>query len=200
MENKIWIRIEFNDYCLMEGRDELIAELKKVCPVQVRKKWYPSFCTGMEFFLSLNFNLNLVDFVNNVIIPGAELWALQKVCGKIWSAFKTFLEKNEDYDIQQLDLTYDDVVIRFKGSPNYVAMLQFYQTIAHHLQVLKHNEINNIFEISLPYAEIEDDENGSNIIREIGWDYPDADLLWKVKYLLGCETCYYNPAKEIVVI
>ena len=199
MDNQIWIRIEFNNDCHLQGKEELLDELREVCPVQVRNKWYPSAFPGLEFLVSLNFNLSLAEFVNNVVIPNVEFLALYKVCSKVWDAFRRFLEKNKDFDLQQLNLTYDDVVIRFKGSPNYVAMVQFYQNIGHHLQVLQNNNITDIFEISLPYAEVEDDEKGSKSIREVWWDYPDADLLWKIKYMLGCETCYYNPVNETIV-
>lgn len=199
MENKIWIRIEFNNDGQLKGKEELLGELQEVCPVQVRNKWYPSAFPGLEFLVSLHFNINLADFVNNVIIPNIEFLAFYKVCSKVWDAFKVFIKKNEEYDLQHLELCFDDVVIKFNGNPSYGTMIQFYQNIARHLGVLRDNGITGIREIKLPYYEITEDETGRKRIEETNLDKPEGKLLWKVNYYLGCETCYYNPKKLEII-
>lgn len=70
--NSAWIRIQFNKDNQYEGSEELVKELKEICPVQVSTKWNPSACTGLELLLTLNFNLSFGAFLNNVLIPGAE--------------------------------------------------------------------------------------------------------------------------------
>ena len=199
MENNLWIRIEFNDYNLLQGKDELLNELREVCTVQSRNKWYPAACTGLEFLVDINFNLTLQEFVNNVIIPGFEYWVVGKAFSKIWSAFKAFLEKNKEYDIQSLKLYFNDVVITFRGSPSYGTMMKVYQSLPRHLDILQENGITEISEIRFPYCEVVDEETGEKTYKESFWDNTDDDLLWKVRYMLGCESCYYNPNTEKVI-
>lgn len=199
MENNIWIRIQFNDYSLLEGQDELVAELSELCPVQSRKKWYPAFCTGCEFIVSLNFNLTLADFLNNVLIPGAELWTFCKACKGVWGAFDKFLKKNEGFDLESLELCFNDVTIKVHGSPSYGTLIKLYQSFSYHFEVLRKNNITDICEITLPYSEREDDEKGENFYDRAYWNIPEEDILWKIKYMLGCGTCYYNPSKELLL-
>lgn len=199
MEHNLWIRIEFNNTCYLEGRDELIKELVKVCPVQTRNSWYPAAFPGLEFFVDINLNLTLHDFVNNVIIPGVQCWAVGEACSKVWSAFSKFLKKNKEYDIQQLKLYFNDVVITFRGSPSYGTMMKVYQSLPHHLDILQENGITEISEIRFPYCEVVDEETGEKTYKESFWDNTDDDLLWKVRYMLGCEICYYNPNTEKVI-
>lgn len=199
MENKTWIRIGFNNACYLEGKDELLKELREVCPVQSRDEWLPSAFPGFELFLDINFNLNLHDFINNVVIPNAEFIGLIKVCKQIWTAFKSFLDKNEEYDFQHFNLYFDDVVIVFRGNPSYGTMMKVYQSLHHHLDVLEKNNITEISEIRFPYCEEENEKTGETEYMETYWDNEDKELLWKVKYMLGCETCFYNPQKESII-
>lgn len=199
MENKLWIRIEFNSDCNLVGRDELLEELSKVCPVQSRNKWYPAAFPGLEFLVGISLNFTLHEFVNNVLIPGVEFLAISKAWSRIWDAFKKFLDENKDYDFQQLKLYFDDVVITFKGNPSYGTMITIYQSLSHHLEILQQNGITEISEIVFPYCEDLDEGTGEKQFNETYWDNTDDELLWKVKYSLGCETCYYNPQKEEII-
>lgn len=201
MENNgIWIRIQFNDYNRLEDTEELVAGLKEICPVQVSTKWYPAACTGVEFFLALNFNLSLSAFVNNVIIPGAEFAAICKAATAVWKLFDKFLKKNESFDLQKLELTFDDITLVFHNVMSYGALLKFYKELPEHLRVLQQEKIENILTIKLPYIEEIDDETGETSFRE--WTLEDEDeevIFWKVLYELGCEKCYYNPDKREVI-
>ena len=194
MDNQVWIRIQTNNYCQLKGQDELIAELQKLCPVQDRKEWYPSFCTGLEFLLSLNFNLSLVDFLNNVLIPQAESYLLCETLKKIWHVFTEFLKKNEEYDLQRLKLTFNDVDIKVVNSPSYGELLELYKSFPRHFDILRKKDIEGISEIELPYKmEIDENENEQRFSKS-NWD--EKELWWKIKYYLGCETCCYNPSTE----
>lgn len=197
--NAIWIRIQINNYSLLEGQDELISELSELCIVQAKKKWYPAACTGCEFLVALNFNLTLEAFLNNVLIPGAELWAFTKICRKVWDTFSKFLKKNEGFDLQNLELCFNDVTIRVVGSPTYGTLVKLYQSFPHHFEILKKKEITEMSEIILPYTECIDEESGETTYDWTYWDTPEEKLLWKIRYLLGCETCYYCPKKEIII-
>jgi len=53
MTNDIWIKITFNSKEQVEGKNELIEELRQVCVVQERKLWYPSCDSGAEFFAEI---------------------------------------------------------------------------------------------------------------------------------------------------
>ena len=194
--NSIWIRIQINNYRLLEGLDELISELSELCTVQTRKEWYPASCTGCEFLVALNFNLTLEAFLNNVLIPGAELWAFTKICKKVWDTFSKFLKKNEGFDLQNLELCFNDVTVRVIGSPTYGTLVKLYQSFPHNFEILKKNEITDISEIILPYSLRKNEEEGITTPEWAYWDTPEEEILWKIRYLLGCETCYYSPYTE----
>ncbi len=196
MENRIWIQIQFNNYNQYDGCEELIEELKEICPVQERKKWYPSAGTGLELLLALNFNLSLSAFLNNVFIPGLEFAGVVKAANLIWKSFDKFLKKNEEFEIHQLELTFDDVVIKVEGCPTYGMLLNLYQQLPHHLEVLKGNGLEDICEIKLPYIMNTDGEADKKTFEVAYWDDNENEHLWRIRYNLGCETVFYKPAAE----
>lgn len=198
MENNgIWIRIQFNTNNQYEGADELVSELKEICPVQLSTKWYPAACTGLEFDLALNFNLTLSAFLNNVIIPGLEFAAVCKAAVAVWKCFESFYKKNEAIEIKELELTFDDVTLLFEDVMSYGALLKFYNELPDHLRYLERNEVKNISKIKLPYIKYTDEEAGKELYRE--WsleDDGDEEIFWKITYERGLEKCYYNPLKK----
>lgn len=202
MENNgIWIKIQFNDYNQLENTDELVTELKKICPVQASTKWYPAACTGMEFLLSLNLNLSFSAFLNNVLIPGLEFAGFCKVLHAVWNCFDKFFKKNEGFDLQKLELTFDDVTLIFYNVMSYGALLRFYYDMPDHIKYLENHDIHNISLIKLPYIEYTDDETDEKSYRE--WSLEDGcedELYWKIIYERGCERCYYNPNKKEITV
>lgn len=197
MESGIWIRIQFNNYNQYEGSKELISELKQVCIVQDCKKWYPSACTGLELLLGLNFNLTLLEFLNNVVIPGAEFAGIVAASRKIWKAFDKFIKRNEEtFELLHLELTFDDVVIKIENRPTYGYLLNLYQQLPHHMSVFKKEGIEELSEIRLPFIEIIDEETGRQKYVVAYENTLEETHLWRLKYLYGCETVFYNPSKE----
>ena len=195
-----WIQIQFNTYNLYDGSDELVRELKEICPVQASTKWYPAACTGFELLLSLNFNLSLSEFLNNVLIPGAQFSCVCAAAKTIWKCFDKFYKKNHAIEIHELNLTFDDVTFLFENVMSYDAMRKFYDELPEHLQHLESENIKNISEIKLPYIEEKDDETGEISYRE--WSLEDGDeeeLFWSITYERGLERCLYNPQKKEVI-
>lgn len=201
MENNgIWIRIQFNTNNQYEGADELVSELKEICPVQTSTKWYPAACTGLEMLLSLNLNLSLSAFLNNVLIPGAEFAGVCAAAKAIWKSFDKFYKKNEVIELNEFSLNFDDVTILLKNVMSYGALQKFYEELPEHLRHLESDGVKNISEITLPYIEQIDDETGKISYRR--WsleDGDDEDLLWKIDYERGLEKCYYSPRKKEVI-
>ena len=198
--NGIWIRVQFNTNNQYEGADELVKELKQICPVQASTKWYPAACTGLEMLLSLNFNLSLSAFLNNVLIPGAEFAGICAAAKAIWNSFDKFYKKNEVIELNEFSLNFDDVTILFKNVMSYEALKKFYEELPEHLQYLDKEGVKNIREIKLPYIEEIDDETGKIGYRT--WSLEDGDdeeLLWKIDYERGLEKCYYNPRKKEII-
>lgn len=197
IENKIWIRIQINNKSELEGKEELVTMLRELCPVQERKIWYPSACTGMEFLLSLNFNLSIIDFLNNVLIPGGEYWLLSETVKKIWSVFSDFLKKNKGSDLQKLDFIFDDVIIEITHNPSYGTLLGLYRDFPRHIKILQKQSITEISKIVMPYKlEINEDEGTQNFVPSY-WD--EEEQWWRVEYLWGCENCFYNPSTEKLI-
>lgn len=202
MENNgIWIRIEFNTNNQYEGTDELLKELRGICPVQASTKWYPAACTGLEFDLALNFNLTLSAFLNNVVIPGLEFAAVCKAAVAVWKCFEKFYKKNEAIEIKELELTFDDVILLFNDVMSYGALLKFYNELPDHLHYLKSKGVENIRKIKLPYIKYTDEDSGKETYRE--WSLEDGneeELFWKISYERGLNSCLYNPKKKEVMV
>ena len=198
--NGVWIRVQFNTNNQYDGADELVSELKQICPVQSSTKWHPAACTGLEMDLTLNFNLTLSAFLNNVVIPGAEFAGVCAAAKAIWKCFDKFYKKNEAIDIQEFNLNFDDVTILFKDVMSYSALQRFYEELPEHLNYLAKEGVKNISEIKLPYIEVIDDETGK--IKYRSWSLEDGDdeeLLWKIDYERGLEKFYYNPRRKEIV-
>lgn len=198
--NNIWIRITFNSYNNLDDKDALISELRQVCPVQEGKRWYSHACTGLEFVVEFFINSPLSDFIKGIVLPGLAWDATKTALKKISSAFSTFLAKNEGFDLQHLQLTFDDVVIKVNGIDTYGFLLRLYQMLPHHLEVLSRIGITDVVKIELPFIEgDETDKYGNKEYYYPPLDTPEDEYLWKITYLLGCESCYYKPSTEKTV-
>ena len=198
--NSAWIRIQFNTYNQYEGSDELIKELKEICPVQVSTKWYPSACTGLELLLSLNFNLSFNAFLNNVLISGTEFAGVCAIAKAIWRCFDKFLKKNEAFDFQKLELNFDDVTLVFLNVMSYGALLKFYMELPKHMDVFNKNGLKNVSMIKLPYIQDPSDEKDKKSFREWILEDEEEEIFWKVIYERGLERCFYNPNNREIVI
>lgn len=200
MCNDIWIQLTFNSNGDLEGKDELIEELRKVCVVQERKEWYPAACTGSEFFAALNFNLTLTAFLNNVLIPGAELWAFTAACKAVWKAFGNFLKKNEGFELQTLTLTFNDatIVVNETLENHYGFLVSLYQILPKHWAKLQKLGLKNIDRIELPVLP---NDNSIDLLEKYCTDDEKSpeNCLWMIRYELGLEYCYYCPAIMDVV-
>lgn len=191
---KIWIQIRFNSYNQLDGCDEFVNELEKICPVQRNEEWYPSACSGMEFVLKLFINGPIGAFISDIVLPGLA-WDVTKVAFfKIHHLFKVFLDKNEGFDLQKLEFTFDDIALRFNSIESYSALLNFYHILPEHLREMKKLKINDITKIELPLIEATDEETGERYYRYPYLGCPKEEFLWKVTYYKGFETCYYKPS------
>ena len=196
MENNVWIRITFITASQLKGEDELVNELKEICVVQSPKKHLAAFCSGFEFFTELYLNVTLEEFIKNVVITGLAWDGTKAVIAKIWEAFKKFLERNDSFDLQRLQLNFDDAVIRINGVSSYGFLLRLYQSFPHHFEVFRKNGMAEISLIRLPYIEKQDEETGRIKMEDPDFDPPEEEYLWRVEYLNGCNVCYYKPATE----
>jgi len=196
MENNVWIRITFITASQLKGEDELVNELKEICVVQSPKKHLAAFCSGFEFFTELYLNVTLEEFIKNVVITGLAWDGTRAVIAKIWEAFKKFLERNDSFDLQRLQLNFDDAVIRINGVSSYGFLLRLYQSFPHHFEVFRKNGMAEISLIRLPYIEKQDEETGRIKMEDPDFDTPEEEYLWRVEYLNGCNVCYYKPATE----
>jgi hypothetical protein len=200
MSNDIWIQLTFNSYGNFEGKDELIEELRKVCVVQERKKWYPAACTGAEFFATLNFNLSFTAFLNNVIIPNVVFLAFIVACKAIWKAASSFLKKNKGFELQTLTLTFNDatIVVNETLENHYGFLVRLFQSLPKHWAKLQELGLKNIDMIELPVLHTDASvELLEKYCSEEG-ETPE-NCLWLISYELGLEHCYYSPAMMKVV-
>ena len=194
MGKEVWIRLTFITASQLEGEEELVNELDEVCIVQTPKKHLPAFCSGFEFIADLYLNVTLEEFIKNVVITGLAWDGTKAVFAKIWAAFKKFLERNESFDLQRLQLNFNDAVIRINGVSSYGLLLRLYQSFPHHFEVFRKNGLTEISLIRLPYIEKKDEETGRIKMDEPDFDTPEEEYLWRVEYLNGCDVCYYKPA------
>lgn len=174
----------------------MVNELKEICVVQSPKKHLAAFCSGFEFFTELYLNVTLEEFIKNVVITGLAWDGTKAVIAKIWEAFKKFLERNDSFDLQRLQLNFDDAVIRINGVSSYGFLLRLYQSFPHHFEVFRKNGMVEISLIRLPYIEKQDEETGRIKMEDPDFDTSEEEYLWRVEYLNGCNVCYYKPATE----
>ena len=198
MENKIWIRIESNNYCLLEGKDELIENLRQVCVVQEKKVWYPAACTGFEFVSEILFNSTLSEFIQNIVVGGLAWDVIKKTCVKILESLGNFAQKNNEFDFGNWKLCFDDVTIIVSENLNYAQIVNIYQKFPYHLENLKKKDISQITQIELMYYESIKEESHKTEIKKV-CDVSENELLWKVWNSYGCGRCYYIPANETLI-
>lgn len=200
MCNDIWIQLTFNSNGVFEGKDELIEELRKVCVVQERKKWYPAACTGAEFFAALNFNLTFTSFLNNVIIPNVEFLAFIVACKAIWKATSTFMKKNEGFELQTLTLTFNDatIVVNETLENHYGFLVRLFQSLPKHWAKFQELGLKDINRIELPVLPTDDSVELLEKYCTEEVENPE-NCLWLIRYELGLEHCYYSPAMMKVV-
>lgn len=197
MENNVWIRLTFITASQLEGQDEFVEELKKICIVQTPKKHLPAFCSGLEFFAELYINVSLEDFIKNVVITGLAWDGTKAALANIWKSFKGFIERNHDsFDLQRLQLYFNDAIIRVNNVDSYGFLLRLYQSLPHHFDIFQKEGLEDISLISLPLVEKFDEETGRKIMDDADFETPEGEYLWKVEYMNGCSVCYYKPATE----
>ena len=198
MENKIWIRIVSNNYCLLKDKDELIEELRQVCVVQEKKVWHPAACTGFEFVSEILFNSTLSEFVQNIIVGGLAWDAIKKACAKILESLNNFAQKNNEFDFWNWKLCFDDVTIKISEKLSYAQIVNIYQKFPYHLENIKGKDISQIIQIELMYYESIKEESHKTEIKKV-CEVSEDELLWKVRNSYGCGLCYYIPANETLI-
>jgi hypothetical protein len=202
METKqipFWVLIRFNSYNQLDGCDEFVHELKKICPVQRQEEWYPSACSGLEFVFNLFINSPITTFITGVVLPGLA-WDVTKAAFiKAHDLFKHFLENNEGVDIQELVITFDDIALCFNGAGSYGTLLNFYHMLPMHLQELKKQRIEDISKIEFPFIEYIEDDTGEKYFRPPVLGYPEETYFWKITYYKGCEVCFYQPSSKKIL-
>lgn len=200
MNNDIWIKITFNSKENVEGKDELINELRQVCVVQERKLWYPSFDFGSEFFAEVLFNCDLAKFIQNVVIAGIAWDAIKIACIKVWSAFAKFAERNEGTDLQTLTLNFNDAIIKVNGilGDNYLFLVKLFQCLPKHWNKLQELKLNDIIKIELPVLP---NDHSVELLEKYCTEEDETpeNCLWHIHYELGLENCYYSPLKKKIV-
>ena len=197
MENNVWIRLTFITASQLKGQNEFVEELKEICVVQTPKKHLPAFCSGFEFFAELYINVSLEDFIRNVVITGLAWDGTKAALAKIWKSFKGFVERNHDsFDLQRLQLCFNDAVIRVNGIDSYGFLLRLYQSLPHHFAILQKEGLEDISMITLKKKKKKDEETDRITMDTSYFDTPEEEFLWRVDYMNGCCVCYYRPATE----
>lgn len=200
MTNDIWIKITFNSKEQVEGKNELIEELRQVCVVQERKLWYASADTGAEFFAEVLFNTPLGQFVQNVVIGGLVWDALKMSCAKIWDAFSTFAKKNGSIDLQSLTFSFNDATVKINGTlgDNYGFLVRLFQSLPKHWAKFQELGIKDIIKIELPVLP---NDHSVELLEKYCTEEVETpeNCLWMIRYELGLESCYYSPAKMEIV-
>lgn len=198
--NNLWIRITFNSNNYLKGKDSFVSELKKICPVQVREEWYPSACTCFEFYIELFVNSPIGVFIKDVVLPGMAFEITKSAFFSISNSLKKFLGKNEEYNLEYLQLSFDDITIKINDVNSYGFLLRFSKSLPHHLDVLKTLDVREISKIELPFILSNDfDEGYDDPILYPTDDNKEEDYIWKITYLYGCDICYYCPSLEELV-
>ena len=200
MNNDIWIKITFNCESNLEGKEELIEDLRKVCVVQERKLWYPAACTGSEFFAEILFNSPLTQFIQNIVIPGLAWDALKFGCSKVWEAFSKFAKKNEGFDLQTLTLTFNDASVNVNGTlgNHYGFLVHLFQCLPKHWAKFQALGLKDIIKIELPVLP---NKYNVELLQQYCTeeDKTPENCLWYLEYELGLENIYYSPALMKIV-
>ena len=195
MTNDVWIKITFNSKERVEGKEEMIEELRQVCVVQERKLWYASFDSGSEFFAEVLFNTGLGLFIKNVVVPGLEWDAIKYACSKIWSAFSKFAERNDGLDLQTLTLSFNDATVKVNGTlgDNYLFLVKLFQCLPKHWAKFQSIGISDIIKIELPVLP---NEHNVELLQQYCTEDEETpeNCLWYIRYQLGLESAYYSPA------
>lgn len=188
----VWLRVSINNNSLLKGTEDLIAELKSSYPVQFRKEWYPAAYVGTEIVFQFFAEMSFASFLTDVVFAGIA-WDLTKsIFSKAWDAITSYVHKNENYDIQHLDFTFDDITIRvnYVMPDNFESLMRLFQQLHSHIRYLHDNEVNNVSKITLPVLGEELAELGEFSDVYDGTDF--TTCIWRIDYDLGLNRCYYN--------
>lgn len=196
MNNNIWIRIAFNNCGTFEGREDFVKELKQICVVQERDKWYPAACTGTECIVEFLLNMSLAD----LIVQGLAWDALKKTCNSIWKSFNKFISSNQGIDFQKLTFSFNETtVVVNEPLDNLLSFLHdLYSCLHQHWPILKQKGINNIDKIELP---VMPNDSNSDILKYVDFDIEETpeNCMWKITYNYGLNVCYYNPVSKQII-
>lgn len=77
-------------------------------------------------------------------------------------------------------------------------MVVIYQKFPYHLENIKGKDISQITQIELMYYESIEEEAHKTEIKKV-CEVSEDELIWKIKYLCGCEKCYYIPVNETLI-
>lgn len=201
MEKNVWIEIEFVSTFRLEGKDELVSELKENYNVQARDKWLPAACEDTEMFFRILLNSPLGEFFQQIVVPGLQ-WDLTKsAIALAFTALTKFVKRNKEVNIQKLDLAFDDIIIRVEDIRNEVTyghLAQLFSELYKHVTYLRSQGLEGIVQIILPF-EADTDENGNPFYISSTSEAPYTKQLWKVIYENGCMDCYYNPELQKIM-
>lgn len=200
MENcNIWIRIDVNYYSLLEGTDELVKELKTICPVQFRKTWYPAACDGTEIFFQFFTDSVFGSFMSNVVFAGVAYDITKSIFKKVWESIWLFFERNSSILVQNIDFVFDDITICIEriDKNNYLNLALLFKEFHIHIKKLNSNGINGISYIRLPI--VGEESAIFDIPENIRSGEKFTDSIWYIKYDLECNICYYNSNKKEIL-
>lgn len=191
----LWIRLNFCHYNTLKGKEEFINELRKEYIVQVRNVWYPAACEGTEFVMQV---LAHIEGFKESAIYALELEIVIRSFKRMWNALSRLTETNESYYLT-LDLVFDDITIEFHDvcPCNYGSLLRLVSNLSEHIRTLKKNKVQDICHISVNCQVPEE------YIDHVTYEFDDPNIfqksIWKVKYDLGCNICYYYSYNKTIM-
>lgn len=191
----LWIRLNFNSYNTLKGKDEFVKELREEYIVQVRDVWYPAACEGTEFVMQV---LAHIEGLKDSAIYAIELDIIAACFKKLWKSLTKFTESNDSYYLT-LELTFDEITFKFHDvcPGNYGSLMQLIAHIHEHLQILRHNQIDHICHIDVNCNVPEE------LIEKKNYEFSDYSIfqksIWKIDYERGLESCYYDSSSRLII-
>lgn len=189
---RITVRLRSYTANQLQGLDEFESDLSKMYNVQHTERWIPAFATGTELGLIFTIGSCILPFIKNVVIPGLEWDLIKDVFSALWKGLDKLSKKNDEFDIQTLELQFNDVTIKVNDvmAGNYGSLTKLFVSMYEQLQNLRKQGIEDICQIEVPFVKDDVSEEG---FRQ---DFAEDDFngyWWKVTYLKGCSQCWFNP-------
>ncbi len=195
-----WIEIKIGTNNQIVRFDEFVKEMESLGSVHIRQKWYPAFCSGLEFSLVIKVG----TWLYNACLSGIAYDLMKTGVKKLVEYLcKLFAANSEDMELQTLTLDYDETSIHFEGlsAGKLSGLAEFFNELSKHMEWLHQHGVKGIDKISVPvYGEdLEQLEQSDATLKDYDNFGADYFRIWSISYDYGCNQIIYDSQRQMLL-